>query len=169
MTHIFQPLDLTVNDAAKDFLKAKFTEWFAKKIDAGLQEGKERKDIEVKFGLTILKPLHASWVCDLYDYLTSSRGEVITKNGWKRAGIIEAIGKGLSELPPLDPFQFIDAFVGPADLFLTQDTTSIYLSLDSDQLQGYTRMIYESEDEEEWEHPEFERNLSELSEDDEDE
>ena len=25
MTHIFQPLDLTVNSAAKDFLKAKFT------------------------------------------------------------------------------------------------------------------------------------------------
>ena len=39
-TAIFQPLDLTVNGAAKDFLKAKFTEWSAKKIDEGLQEGK---------------------------------------------------------------------------------------------------------------------------------
>ena len=60
MTHIFQPFDLTVNGAAKDFLKAKFTEWFAKKIGEGLQEGKELEDIEVKFGLTTLKPLHAS-------------------------------------------------------------------------------------------------------------
>ena len=76
----FQPLDLTVNGAAKDFLKTKFTEWFAKKIDEGLQEGKELEDIEVKFGLTTLKPLHASWVCNLYDYLTSSKGEVIIKN-----------------------------------------------------------------------------------------
>ena len=73
MTHIFQPLDLTVNGAAKDFLKAKFTQWFAKKIDEGLQEGKEIEDIEVTFGLTALKPLHASWVCDLYDYLTQAR------------------------------------------------------------------------------------------------
>ena len=80
----------------------------------------------MKFGLTTLKPLHASWVCDLYDYLTSSKGEVITKNGWKRAGIIEAIEKGLSELPPLDPFQSIDPLVDQADLFLTQDITSIY-------------------------------------------
>ena len=80
----------------------------------------------MKFGLTTLKPLHASWVCDLYDYLTSSKGEVITKNGWKRAGIIEAIEKGLSELPPLDPFQSIDPLVDKADLFLTQDITSIY-------------------------------------------
>ena len=39
-TAIFQPLDLTVNCAAKDFLKAKFTEWSAKKIDEGLQKGK---------------------------------------------------------------------------------------------------------------------------------
>ena len=80
----------------------------------------------MKFGLTTLQPLHASWVCDLYDYLTSSMGEVITKNGWKRAGIIEAIEKGLSELPPLDPFQSIDPLVDQADLFLTQDITSIY-------------------------------------------
>ena len=60
MTHIFQPLDLTVNAAVKDFWKAKFTEWFVKKIDEGLQEGKELEDIEVKFGLTTPKPLHAS-------------------------------------------------------------------------------------------------------------
>ena len=80
MTHIFQSLDLIVNGAAKDFLKTKFTEWFAKKIDEGLQEVKELEDIEVKFGLTTLKPLHASWICNLYDYLTSSKGEVIIKN-----------------------------------------------------------------------------------------
>ena len=81
MTHIFQPIDLTVNGAAKYSLKAKFIEWFAKKIDECLQEGKELQDIEAKFGLTTLKPLHASWVCDFYDYLTSSKGEVIIKNG----------------------------------------------------------------------------------------
>ena len=105
----------------------------------------------------------------MYDYLTSSKGGVISKNGWKRAGIIEAIEKVLSELPPLDPFQSIDSVVDQADLFLTQDTTSIYSSLDSDQLQGYTGMICESEGEGEWEHPEFERNVFELFEDDEDE
>ena len=101
----------------------------------------------------------------MYDYLTSSKGEVIIKNGWKRAGIIEAIEKDLSELPPLDPFQSIDPLVDQADLFLTQDTTSIYSSLDSDQLQGYTRVICESEDEGQWEHPEFERKVFEDDED----
>ena len=36
MTHIFQPLDLTVNCSAKSFLKAKFTEWFAQKVNEWL-------------------------------------------------------------------------------------------------------------------------------------
>ena len=138
MTHIYQPLDLTVNGASKNFLKAKFTEWFTKKIDEGLQEGKEPEDIEVKFRLTTLKPLHTSWVCDLYDYLTSSKGEVIIKNGWKRTGIIETIEIDLSELPLLDPFRSINPDFDQADLFFMQDTTLIYSLLDSDQLQEYT-------------------------------
>ena len=62
----------------------------------------------------------------MYHYLTSSKGEIILKNGQKRAGIIEAIEKGLSELPPLDPIQSVDPLVDQADLFLTQDMTSIY-------------------------------------------
>ena len=57
-----KPLDLRVNGTAKKFLEAKFTERFAKKIDEGLQEGKELEDIEVKFKLTTLKPLYTSWV-----------------------------------------------------------------------------------------------------------
>ena len=28
MTHLFQPLDLTVNKVARDFTKKKFSEWF---------------------------------------------------------------------------------------------------------------------------------------------
>ena len=62
MAHIFQPLDLTVNGSAKSFLKAKFTEWFAEKIDEGLEEGKALEDIDIKLTLTLLKPIHGSWI-----------------------------------------------------------------------------------------------------------
>ena len=58
----------------KIFWKQNLSNGFAKKIDEGLQEGKELKDIEVKFGLSTLKQLHASWVSDFYDYLTSRKG-----------------------------------------------------------------------------------------------
>ena len=74
----------------------------------------------------------------------------LIKNVWKRAGIIEAIEKGLSELPSVDPFQSIDPLVHQVDFFLTQDTTSIYSSLDSDQLQAYTLLISQSQYEGEW-------------------
>ena len=33
MTHLFQPLDLTVNGHCKVFLKRKFTQWFAQQFD----------------------------------------------------------------------------------------------------------------------------------------
>ena len=41
MTHLFQPLDLTVNGSGKSFLKNKFSEWFAQKVNECLDQGKE--------------------------------------------------------------------------------------------------------------------------------
>ena len=38
MTHIFQPLDLTVNSWAKRFMKEKYAVWYASQITAGLEK-----------------------------------------------------------------------------------------------------------------------------------
>ena len=103
MTHLFQPLDLTVNGSAKAFLKAKFTEWLSQKIEEGLSEGKDFEDIDIPLILSVLKPLYASWVVDLYNYLTTTKGKVVIENGWKKAGITEAIEGGYSKLQPLYP------------------------------------------------------------------
>ena len=81
MTHLFQPPDLTVNSSAKAFLKAKFTEWFSQKIEEGLSEGKNLEDIDIPLTLSMLKPLHTSWVVDLYNYLTATKGKVVMENG----------------------------------------------------------------------------------------
>ena len=81
MTHLFQPLDLTVNSSAKAFLKKKFTEWFSQKIEEGLSEGKDLEDIDIPLTLSVLKPSHASWVVDLYNYLTTTKGKVVIENG----------------------------------------------------------------------------------------
>ena len=45
MTHLFQPLDLTVNKVAKDFTKKKFSEWFSKQTSIGLENRQELEDI----------------------------------------------------------------------------------------------------------------------------
>ena len=81
MTYLFQPLEMTVNGSTKAFLKAKFTEWFSQKIEEGLSEGKNLEDIDIPLTLSMLKPLHTSWVVDLYNYLTATKGKVVMENG----------------------------------------------------------------------------------------
>ena len=49
MTHLYQPLDLTVNKSAKDFMKQKFGEWFFRQINIGLENGQELDDIEIDY------------------------------------------------------------------------------------------------------------------------
>ena len=59
----------------------------------------------------MLKTLHASWVVDLYNYLATTKGKVVIENGWKKAGITEAIEGGYSKLQHSDPFESIDPFM----------------------------------------------------------
>ena len=108
MTSHYQPADLTVNGPSKGFMKLKFSSWYADEIGKGLDGGENINNIEVPLRLSGLKPLHASWLVELYDYLTSSRGKEIILNGWSRAGIAQAIRDRSSSLPSLDPFQEID-------------------------------------------------------------
>ena len=95
----------------KAFLKAKFTEWFSQKIEECLNEGKDLEDIDIPLTLPLLKTLHASWVVDLYNCLATTKGKVVIENGWKKAGITEAIEGGYSKLQPSDPFESTDPFM----------------------------------------------------------
>ena len=115
MTNIFQPLDLTVNGSFKALMKQKFTEWYSKQIANELEKGTPLDDIEVKLKLSVLKPLHAGWLIDAYDHLTSETGRKVIANGWKSAGITDAISKGVKGLPTLDPFDSIDPLVKYSD------------------------------------------------------
>ena len=108
MTHLFQPLDLTVNGSAKAFLKEKLAERFSQKIEEGLSEGKDLEDIDIPLTLSLLKPLHASWVVDLYNYHTTTKDKIAIEDEWKKVDITEAIEGGYSKLQPLDPFKSID-------------------------------------------------------------
>ena len=115
MTNLFQSLDLTVNGSAKVFMKKKFTEWYSSSIAKQLDEGKAVEDIDVELKLSILKPLHAEWIKELYDYMTSEEGRGIISNGWKAAFITEAILKDKKGLGPLDPFFTVDPLLNNND------------------------------------------------------
>ena len=47
MTHMFQPLDLTVNKHCKTFLKNLFSEWYSRQIENELSLGKKIKDVNI--------------------------------------------------------------------------------------------------------------------------
>ena len=66
MTHVFQPLDLTINRLAKSFFKRKFTEWYSNEIKLQLDAGTKLSDKEMKLTLAALKPLHSTWIIEFY-------------------------------------------------------------------------------------------------------
>ena len=57
---------------------------------------------------------------DVYNHLTSEAGRKVIANGWKVAGIAEAILKDLIGLENLDPFDSIDPLVQSSDEIIDQ-------------------------------------------------
>ena len=103
LTHVFQPLDLTINGVAKAFLKNKFSEWYSQQITKRLEQGESIHDIEVKTTLTIMKPIHAKWIIGLYDHLRNQ--SQLIKKGFKETGITEDLAQ---DLEPADPYTDLD-------------------------------------------------------------
>ena len=51
--------------------------------------------------------MHAKWLLEFYDHITSKTGAEIILNGWNVVGIYDALKVGAAALPSLDPFQVI--------------------------------------------------------------
>ena len=62
---------------------------------------------EVQVGLQFTT-IHAGWLVEFYNHLTTSKGKEIIDNGWKAAGISGALELGSSKMPSIDPFHDID-------------------------------------------------------------
>ena len=86
-TDRLQPLDVSVNKLAKTFLREQFHKWYAEKICEHIRE--ETAVTPVDLRLSIVKPLGAQWMIQLYDYM-KSKPEII-HNGFKAVGIVDCI------------------------------------------------------------------------------
>ena len=85
-TDRLQPLDVSVNKAAKEFLRGKFQEWYSEKIyQQMLERGDSSKIILVDLKMSIVKPLGARWMISLYEFMKAT--PAIIKNGFIHAGI----------------------------------------------------------------------------------
>ena len=103
MTHFFQPLDLAVNGSAKNFMKKNFVTWYANEVKQKIEEGVPIESVEIDLSLTRIKPTHALWLIELFNFLTSDEGKKTILNGWKKAGVTNILMK-TEILPPKDPF-----------------------------------------------------------------
>ena len=112
LTYLFKPLDAQggPNGYAKRFIKKKFTLSYADQVQRAMDGNQFRlmEEIDIELKLSVLKPLHASWLIELFDHMTSLAGKAVSLKGWQVAGITDAVKKGTSGLPSLDPFHDID-------------------------------------------------------------
>ena len=86
-TDRLQPLDLSINKAAKDFLRSRFNLWYAEKIQSQMTET-ESSDTSIKpvdMKLSTMKPIGGKCLMDMFDFFKGKPD--IVKNGFHVAGI----------------------------------------------------------------------------------
>ena len=85
----FQPLDLSVNNAAKSFIQSKYIDWFAGPVFTQLQNGKDPTDVKISSKLLDLKPVQARWIVDWYNH--PIKGKEMIVRGFNSLDISEAV------------------------------------------------------------------------------
>ena len=145
MTKYYQPLDLTVNGFSKKHLKGRFAEWYSQQVSLQLETGINIEYVSVKLLLSTLKPLNAGWIIDFYNIMASNQGKEVILSGWLKSGITDAIKLGLSNLPPIDPFNDIDPLVPGNERYDLIDVVSNLLE------EAFSIPAESDSDESEWE------------------
>ena len=77
LTNKFQPLDISINKAVKAFIQNIYNEWFSNEVATQLNRGVYPTEVKITSQLSDLKPLHASWIVDLYEHLKKETGMII--------------------------------------------------------------------------------------------
>ena len=85
--------------------KKEFITYYSTSVQRQLESGKKAEDIEVDLRLSVIKPVHAQWLVNIYTFFTSSGRDTILR-GWKKAGI-SGLLDGTTVLLPEDPFEAI--------------------------------------------------------------
>ena len=85
-----------------------FSEYFTNSITKKIRDSPDIDVTEIKVDtrMRIVRPLHAKIIKDAYDMFKSDRGKIIIGNGWKMAGITQAVREARNPLIEdiLDPF-----------------------------------------------------------------
>ena len=86
-TDHLQPMDLSINKAFKDHMKASFQTWYAQQVCLQLQQKQLHKTVDLR--LSVVKPLSANWIMAAFAHVQSNAE--LVKNGFHEAGITVAL------------------------------------------------------------------------------
>ena len=89
-TDRLQPLDLSVNKAAKAFLQSQFQNWYAEEVGRQLTESDEAEPIDLS--TPRMKCVGGQWLVKLFNYL--SENPSVINNGFQAAHILQSIDAG---------------------------------------------------------------------------
>ena len=107
-TNLFQPLDISVNKSAKCFIAEKYQDWYAKKVLQQLNRGVAAHNVKVDVKLSIMRPLHAQWITEMYHHL--KRSKQIEFSGFRKVHITEAVNEA-DQLTQLCESQLAEIFM----------------------------------------------------------
>ena len=95
-----------MNGQAKKFCKNKFATWYSAEVQKQVDSGVNFEDADVDLKLSVLKPIHATWLVEMHNFLTNVQGRVHVLKGWEKARI-KGIVTGTEVLPSDYPYQDI--------------------------------------------------------------
>ena len=94
MTKHYQPLDLTVSWHCKQYIGKMFNDWYTSEVFNQLDEDKHIDLVDVNVLLSVLKPLHAGWLVEFYNHMTTGEGRENILSGQRASGIADAVRLG---------------------------------------------------------------------------
>ena len=93
-TDLLQPMDITVNKPAKDFLKQKFEQWYSDEVVKQLNAISDIESAELQPVNLCMAAVSAQWMVEMAEYIADNPQFIV--NGFRKAGIPQAID-GLEE------------------------------------------------------------------------
>ena len=106
-----------------------------------------------------MKLLHAEWITDFYNHMTTPESKKTIESGWLSLGVRDAIRLGLNKLPSIDLFDNIAPMTDTAGFTISLPSSAFGLSYEEKSV-GNSREETpddddDEEDDEQWESVDF--------------
>jgi len=67
-----------VNIQERTSLLHKFATWYSEEVQKQVDSRVNFEDVNVERKLSVLKPIHATWLVEVYNFFTSAQGRVMS-------------------------------------------------------------------------------------------